>query len=278
FCGITGIKPTSGRVPRTGHVIPFGLGAVDSLTQIGPMARYVEDLILILPLIAGVDWYDPAIVPVPLGNPSAVDLKSLRVAVHTDNGIRTPTQETITAVNAAAAALSEVALSVEEELPAALKQSPELSNKFWGADGLAGLRRLLEKAGTTEVHPWLKRWLDTASPMAIAEFTALLEDMDQFRSEMLTFMQHYDAILCPVFVSPAQPHGATLAREMAPAFSYTSAYNLTGWPGVVVRAGTSPEGLPIGVQVVARPWREDIALAVAQQIETALGGWQRPSL
>jgi len=52
---------------------------------------------------------------------------------------------------------------------------------------------------------------------------------------------------------------------------------LTGWPVVVVRSGTSPEGLPIGVQVAARPWREDVALSVAQQIETALGGWQRPS-
>lgn len=58
----------------------------------------------------------------------------------------------------------------------------------------------------------------------------------------------------------------------------TYTYNLTGWPAVVVRSGTSPEGLPIGVQVVARPWREDVALAVAQYIETALGGWQCPPL
>jgi amidase len=55
-------------------------------------------------------------------------------------------------------------------------------------------------------------------------------------------------------------------------------YNLTGWPGAVVRAGTSPEGLPIGVQVVARPWREDVALAVAQFLEGALGGFQPPGL
>ena len=65
------------------------------------------------------------------------------------------------------------------------------------------------------------------------------------------------------------------ARKRA---SYTNAYNLTGWPAAVVRGGTSPEGLPIGVQIVARPWREDVALAVAQQLETALGGWQPPAL
>jgi amidase len=45
-----------------------------------------------------------------------------------------------------------------------------------------------------------------------------------------------------------------------------------------VRGGTSPEGLPIGVQVVTRPWHEDVALAVAQQLERVLGGWQRPPL
>ena len=60
--------------------------------------------------------------------------------------------------------------------------------------------------------------------------------------------------------------------------SYTGAYNMTGWPGAVVRCGTSPEGLPIGLQVVARPWREDVAIALVQQLETALGGWQPPSI
>lgn len=99
---------------------------------------------------------------------------------------------------------------------------------------------------------------------------------------MLAFMEHYDVILCPVSSEPAPIHGATFADEKypayAPMFSYTMTYNMTGWPGAVVRAGTSPEGLPIGVQVVARPWREDVALAVAQYLETSLGGWWRPPI
>ena len=78
YCGITGIKPNSGRVPRTGHVVPHGLGALDSLTQNGPMARYVEDLILLMPIISGPDWSDPFIVPVPLGDPADVELSGLR--------------------------------------------------------------------------------------------------------------------------------------------------------------------------------------------------------
>ena len=86
-------------------------------------------------------------------------------------------------------------------------------------------------------------------------------------------LKTYDVILCPVNAYPALRHGGT--PDALPAFSYTSTYNLTGWPGAVVRGGTSPEGLPIGVQVVAPPWREDVALSVAQHLEIALGGWQR---
>jgi amidase len=93
---------------------------------------------------------------------------------------------------------------------------------------------------------------------------------------MISFLEKYDLIICPVNAYPAMPHGTTSDRSAG--FSYTRIYNLTGWPAAVVRGGTSPEGLPIGVQIVARPWREDVALAVAQQIETALGGWQRPPI
>lgn len=278
FCGIAGLKPTSGRVPRTGHIVPFGLGAVDALTQNGPMARYVEDLILTLPIIAGVDWRDPGIVPMPLGDPNAVDLRSLRVAMHTDNGIKTPTPEIAAAVQTATAVLADVGMTITADRPVALERVFELSSRLSGGDGRAWVRRLLSKAGTTAIHPWLMRRLDEAQPLGVAEYTAVLEDVDRFRSEMLVFMQHYDVILCPVCAFPAPPHGTTFTEEMWKGFSYTGAYNLTGWPGAVVRAGSSPEGLPIGVQIVAQPWREDVALAVARHLEAALGGWQRPTL
>jgi len=74
------------------------------------------------------------------------------------------------------------------------------------------------------------------------------------------------------------PHGASGEFEQATMISYLVPFSLTGWPCVIVRAGTSPEGLPLGVQIVARPWREDVALALAQQVESALGGWQPPPL
>ena len=99
YRGIAGIKPTSGCVPRTGHFRPPG-GIQDFRNQVGPLARYVEDLILVLPIIAGPDSRDPAIVPGPLGDPQTVDMKGLRVSFHTDNGIASPTLETAEAARA----------------------------------------------------------------------------------------------------------------------------------------------------------------------------------
>ena len=278
FCGIAGIKPNSGRVPRTGHIVPYGMGAVDSLTQLGPMARFVEDLALALPIIAGPDWRDPAIVPVPLGNPDDVAVGSLRVAMHTDNGLMSPTKETADAVLAAAAALRDAGVEVAEVRPSALAQLPEFHNAISSADGRAWTKRLLEKWGTTESHPWLQRRLDDAEVIPSDELSALLEKADAYRSDMLQFMENYDAILCPTAAYPATEHEGTFHESRTMGFAYTGAYNVTGWPGAVVRGGTSPEGLPIGVQVVARPWREDVALALAAVLESALGGWQRPPL
>jgi amidase len=94
--------------------------------------------------------------------------------------------------------------------------------------------------------------------------------MDLCRSQMFSFMESYDVILCPVNALPAMKHGSEDGQDLRP-FSYTMTYNLTGWPGAVVRGGTSPEGLPIGVQIVARPWREDIVLAVARLLESEVG-------
>ena len=280
YCGITGIKPNSGRVPRTGHIVPHSFGAVDSLTQNGPMARYVEDLALILSIISGPDWDDPHIVPMPLGNPADVDISGLRVAFYTDNGLRVPTDEIVAAVRSAANALADAGCLVEEDLPRAIPDNPDINNQLSQGDGQAGARRLLAKYGTTETHEWMTRLLEKASEnmVSVGEYTAALEKVDAYRSAMLGFMENYDVIVCPVSAFAALPHGESMTDENRSGINYTATYNITGWPSTVVRGGTSPDGLPIGVQVVARPWREDVSLAVAQYLEGALGGWQNPPI
>ena len=113
-CGHGGNQADLRSSPSTGHIIPYAMGLADSLTQIGPMARCVEDLILALPLIVGPDWQDPAIVGMPLGDPRTVALKDLRVAFHVDNGIVTPIPEIVDAVKKAATELVNTGIHVEE--------------------------------------------------------------------------------------------------------------------------------------------------------------------
>ncbi|HEY6188840.1 MAG TPA: amidase [Pyrinomonadaceae bacterium] len=279
FCGIAGLKPTTGRVPRTGHFPPRG-GLTTELSQAGPMARRVEDLALMLPLICGTDWRDPTVVPMPLNDPAAVDLKTLRVAFHTDNGIAPPTPETIEIVQSASRALSDAGITVDEKRPEGIEETYELMHGLLGADGGAGVRGLLLMAGTLETHPLLQRVQKLLSPHAIstAELNSLLVRLYRFRSRMLSFMEHYDAIISPACAHPATSHGSSFDENTGSAYSYTMTYNLTGWPSAVVRSGTSSEGLPIGLQISARPWREDTALALAARIEQIGGGWQPPTL
>ncbi|MCL5057514.1 MAG: amidase [Actinobacteria bacterium] len=279
FCGIAGIKPTTGLVPATGLFPPY-IWMMEQLSAVGPMARFVEDLTLVLPILAGTDWLDPATVPVPPGDPGKVALGTLRAAFYTDNGIMSPTSETAEAVKAAAGALSDAGLAVLEDRPDIIGMSFDLMHSILSSDGGSGISILLQMAGTSRPHTLTRQLLDSISACAVsaAEFGGIMYRWRFFRCGMLSFLKKYDVIICPACALPAMPHGAASAGGNAPAFSYAVTYNLTGWPAVVVRGGTSPEGLPIGVQVVARPWCEDVALAAARHIEKALGGWQPPPI
>jgi amidase len=273
YCGIAGIKPTSGRVPRTGHAISFEVGALDAFTQIGPMARHVEDLNLVLSIIAGPDGHDPAVVPAPLGDSQDVSVRDLRVAFFTDNGIKSPSPDTVSTVRAAASVLADHGVSVTEDRPQGVSDAERLWYSLYLADGGAWIRQLIHAAGTEHMSSALD-WMQTAQPVSLTEFTQEMSRWNSYRGEMLAFMEPYDVLLCPVSATPATRHD----DPDGPDFTYTFAHNLTGWPGAVVRCGTSAEGLPIGVQLVAHPWREDVALAVAHYLETNLGGWQSPAV
>jgi amidase len=272
FCGIAGLKPTAGRVPRTGHIPFLEFGATEAFTQVGPLARWVEDLTLILSIITGPDGVDPAVVPMPLRDPASVELKALRVTYYSDIGLAPPpSAETSVAVQDATAALAEVGASVREAYPPGVDNAPSLWFEIFVADGGAGVRRLLEKLGTKRMHPFIE-WTQQGEDLPSSEYSQLLVRWNQLLSDALAFFENYDVIICPVNATPATLHG-----EPTP-FKYTYLYNLLGWPVAVVRCATSPEGLPIGVQIVARPWREDVALAVAGFFENTFGGWQEPAI
>lgn len=254
-CGIAGLKPTTGRLPLTGH-FPFISAMNDPRTTIGPMARFVEDLALALPILSGVDWQDASVIPMPLADWQQVKMKGLRVAFYTHHAEAEPTPETAAACRRAAQVLAENGALVEERLPPRIEEAYTITRQYWA--------RVESEDG--------EEWISSAhSQLDGDEVARHLFLWDRFRRAMIGFMAGYDLILTPAAELPAQPHGQPEGR-----IPYTLPYSLTGYPAVVVRCATSPEGMPIGVQVVARPWREDVALAAASVLEGALGGWQPP--
>jgi amidase len=271
FCGIAGLKPTLGRVPTTG-AFPPAVGLPGGLYHVGPLARSVEDLDLALRVLAGPDGRDPRCTPAALQEPSAVNLGSLRVAYYSDNGLMPATAETAAAVGGAARALAGAGCSVSEARPEGVEHAFELFARLFGADDSAAVLHLLEMIGTTQPSPLLVGLGQTVHAFATsaAGLSGLLAEIDVFRLEMLGFLASFDVIISPVTAAPACAHGTSLDPEVLPGFSYAMLHDLTGWPAVVVRGGTSPEGLPIGVQVVAAPWRENIALAAARVVERTL--------
>ena len=155
-------------------------------------------------------------------------------------------------------------LNINEEIPKGIEETatfrPYLRTGDW-------MKRMLDQYGTT------KTMLDYNLPNPpTSEYAALVEKVDNYRSNMLSFWSKYDVLICPV--SPLPAPVLDVKWEVPPYFSYLTAFNTTGWPSIVIRGGTSAEGLPIGIQIVAPPWREDICLAVAKFLERELGPWK----
>lgn len=274
--GIAGIKPTYGRVPRTGHIVGYG-GPFDSFQETGPLARRVEDIALLLPLLQGPDSWDAAMAPVPLGDASKVDLPKLRVAFYTTNGIMDPTAEVQALVRQCVGYFQKLGCKVKDDRPPKMAELAEIRQKFNGADGREHIRRMLKLYGTTQASPGLNVGGDVVPS---AKFTELSEQMDAIRSEQLQWLESYDLIVCPANQRAPIRHDFEQAPEVRGKSSYTSQYNTTGWPAGVVRAGTSKDeaGLPLGIQLVGQPWRDDVVIAAMAHVEKLTGGWQAPAM
>ncbi|HEY6989025.1 MAG TPA: amidase [Bryobacteraceae bacterium] len=265
FCGIASIKPTSGRLPRTGHVPPAS-GWVEALWQIGPMARHVEDLVLAMRLLASEDEEDFTSPPIPLFEFQKG--RDLRLAFFTDNGFARCEPEIVAAVRQCAQFFSQSGIQVEERRPPGLDEAYELELALLGADGVEGI-------GSTDVHPFLTHFVEKMRVHRArgAELAKRWYQWDECRRNLRRFFREYDAILCPVYTQVALKHGESILEENFRGFSYTMAWSVAGAPAATVRCA-SHEGLPVNVQIVAKPWNDMLALEIARAIEERFGGWQ----
>ena len=287
FCGIAGLKPTNGRVPVDGHNPPV-TGPLSLGVSIGPMARTVADLALLFNVIA--DGAPSEANSELVRDPQGSTLSGLRAAWYVSDGVSPVDQATALWVARAATALRGAGLEVDQAEPPGVSRGPglwlELFSKYV-LNQLSEFYRGREDAAGPQVAAMLARANEDdegrAWKISAAERLAkAVVERQRLREDLLRWMKTTPLILAPVGSTPAFEHGAGRVEvngesiSVFRAFSYSQTFNVFGLPSVVVPAGRSAEGLPIGVQIIARPFEEKTALAAAEIVEEALGGWQRP--
>ena len=286
FSGICGLKPTPGRISIAGHFPPSG-GPFTRLGVVGPMARTVADLQLMFQATAGPDPADIASAPVPLRPVSDSDARKLRVGFFEDDG-RTPvTPETRAAVHAAAETLKRQGYEVVPFRPEGLEKARQLWWTFFGVAGgmLLGPMLAGHEAELSPILTEFRGWVAAEPPLTGGQLLTAWLERDQVRAQVLSQMERFPILLCPVCAVPAFRHrerewpvNGTTVRYLD-AMSYSAWFNLLGFPGAAVPVGQSPEGLPIGVQVVGRAWEEESVLAVAAAVEREYGfGFKEPPM
>ncbi len=285
FSGICGLKPTPGRVPSTGHFPPSG-GPFALIGVVGPMARNVADLRLLFEIMQGPDVGDSCAAPVPVRWPTVAETRNLRVGYFEDDG-RTPvTREIRMAVQQAADALRRAGFQVEPFRPQGLEQARELWKKFFVK--VAGmLIAPMFRGREQDQSPILRQFLGWSAAEPELSGDTLLQawiDHDSARANFLAQTEQYPILLCPAAAIPAFHHGERSWQidgrtvDYLDAWSYTEWFNLLGNPAAVVPVSYSPEGLPIGVQIVGRPWKEEQVLAVAADLESQCRAWRKPPI
>jgi len=285
FSGICGLKPTPGRIPATGH-FPVSAGPFALIGVVGPMARTVADLKVLFEVMQGPDVGDTCAAPVPMRWPGKDETRKLRIGCFEDDG-RTPvTVETRAAVRIAAEGLRSAGFQVERFRPEGLEQARLIWWKFFVVAGGMALRPMF-KGREADLSPILKQFLELSASEPALTADTLLEawiQRDLLRAQFFAQMQQYPILLCPAAAIPAFRHGERRWQvedrtvHYLDAWSYTEFFSLLGNPAAVVPVGRSPEGLPIGVQIVGRPWEEEQVLAVAAALEKQCAAWKIPPI
>jgi Asp-tRNA(Asn)/Glu-tRNA(Gln) amidotransferase A subunit family amidase len=278
FTGICALKPTPGRIPGRGHLPPC-VGPFSILGAIGPMARTVADVSLLFRTLSGQDHLDPVSAPVALRQPAPDDLRQNTIGFFEDDGLAPVTQETRAAVNAAAQALRDAGFRVEPFRPRTLEPLRKLWWKFFVQCGEMFYAPMI--AGKeSRLSPIFKEFLLVARaqpPLSGAALLAAWAELDILRAKTLEEMSGFPVLLCPVASIPAFRHGERewtidgISVAYLDAVRHTQWFNALAAPAAVTPVGASPEGLPIGVQIVARPFEDETALGIAALIDQAFG-------
>lgn len=282
FSGVAGLKPTAARIPLTGH-LPPPANIVAHMACVGALARRVEDLSLALSVLSGYDRDDPA--AVPFVSPPPVHLEDLvgqKVALYAGDGVNPVDPEIVAASRAAGGLLESAGLVVEEvEIPGAADWHEHWYRVFDKV--VAVLLGAFAEGDLARFHPYVGAFVrDDFSDPGLLEYIVTWNALDAARVDLLRFMEEYPLLLGPPASVTAGRHGQRAFDlpsgrvEWLEAFSVSQVWNAFGFPAASVPVTLSVAGLPIGVQVVGRPWEDERVLAACRAIEDRVGPYRRP--
>lgn len=290
--GLASIRPTPGLLPSTGvlphsgladHPEPPSSALFQSWIQtIGPIARSASDLALLVATMQGPDGIDSHAVPSGPIAPSAISVTDLRCAVLADDGTMPVCDAVSTALQRAVGALRQRGMRVEPRRPPGFELAASAIDRVRVLDGLPDHARLAH-GRHDELSTLVRESIEGADrPIELAAYRESVAVADRIRAQILAFMEQWPILLLPVATIPAFEPGAaeyalpqTTVRR-AEIEACCRAVSLLRAPAAVVPCGSTDDGLPIGVQIVGRPFHEREVLAVAIALEQELGRWQPP--
>jgi fatty acid amide hydrolase 2 len=289
FNGVFGLKPTPGVVPSTGQFPTVDTETAAMMLTIGPITRRAEDLIPMLRVIAGPDGIDPYAREMPIGDPADVPIEGMRVLLSEDASYVKVSRELRAARLRSAEALERAGAKIEVVSLRSMKRALELYLAVLKVEAGVSVRDLIVAEGSA--HVTLMKGLKRKGPHTRALRLLLLSEwmtgkkmalgrMTKSATARLAFAREVtDAIGDGVLLHPTHPrvaprHGQTVGKPWL--LTTTAVFNLAGTPVAQIPLGLNERGLPLGVQAAAGPGRDHVAVAVALELERALGGWVPP--
>ncbi len=291
FCGVHTLKLTDGRLTLRGTADERLLAGQEGIVdQPGPFARRVEDLSFAMAALAPVQHAaDSRLPPMAWPDPGRVEIRGLRIGVFAGGTAIAPAPAVRRVVEEAAAALEERGAELEEFSPPEPEQAKRFYDRIFSADGGEGLERVLADGPRDWRIEGMVAPMRATGALSIAEYFSIIDERTRYRERFVELLdeRRLDAILCPPFPLPALPHDSSADPDLQLAEIACAVFNIVGLPAGVVAASTVREGeegaaaatgiaatvlqgsagLPVGVQVAARHWRDDVVLALMQALE-----------